>query len=275
MTGSKGKAALRAEELEKKLAETENALMNMLSDLNAANQKVVELDRAKDAFVGMTAHELRTPLTPLKAQLQMLRAGIFGRLNRRQKAGLDTALRDVDREINLVTDILTVSKLEAGKQAFDMKPMDVAALLPEAERIWKPQARAKGLSFELRAGRALPKVLGDRLRLGQVLGVFLNNALAFTDRGGITMEARGSMNGVVVSVTDTGGGIPREAIRKIFTKFYQADASRSRAHGGSGLGLAIAKGIIEAHGGEIGVESEPGKGTRFFFLLPRMKKGKG
>ena len=177
----------------------------------------------------------------------------------------------------LVSDILTISKLEGGKMNFMMEPFDINAVLHAAKN-WNGQASAKGLMLEIIPEENLPKVIGDRLRLEQVLGILLNNAVAFTDKGGITVRAhRTIFNTIEISVADTGTGIAPEDIGKLFTKFFQADASRSRMHGGSGLGLAITKGIIEVHGGQIRAESEVGKGSTFTFSLPVMngRKQKG
>ncbi len=264
-------------DMERKLVNTEDALMSMLSDLNTANKRVMELDQAKDAFVSMTAHELRTPLTPLKSELQMWKAGMYGKLNARQLESVARALANVEREATLVNDILTVSKLESGKLTFMMRPLSVGAVLRAAEAEWRPRAEEKGLRFEVKAQAGLPRVMGDEKRLAQVLSILLDNAIDFTERGGIKIEARKIVvsDTVAVSVSDTGTGIPKEAMSRLFEKFFQADTSLSRAHGGSGLGLAIARGIMEAHGGQLKAESEQGKGSTFTMLLPVFRGGRG
>jgi signal transduction histidine kinase len=147
--------------------------------------------------------------------------------------------------------------------------MDVGDLLRDAQVNFGPQADDRGVTLALNLPATLPKVVADWRRVAQVLGNLLTNALHHTPEGGcVTLSAATSGGWVEVAVADTGTGVPPEDLPYIFERFWRRDKSRSRAGGGSGLGLAIAKQLVELHGGTIGVESNPGKGSRFHFTLP-------
>ena len=184
---------------------------------------------------------------------------------------LSPILEEIKLLARLVEDLRLLSLAEAGQLPLEKQPMDVGDLLRDAQVNFTPQAADRSVTLALDLPSELPKVLADQRRIAQVLGNLLTNALRHTPSGGrVTLSAAGNEKTVRVTVTDTGAGIPPEDLPYIFERFWRGEKSRSRAGGGAGLGLAIAKHLIQAHGGQIGVESpsEEGQGTTFYFTLP-------
>jgi len=237
------------------LAQTFNS---MASDLERAEQ----LQRNMVADV---AHELRTPLSNIRGYLEAIRDGVVEP---------DAAtIRSLDEEASLlsqlVDDLQELSLAETGELKLVCQTEDIARLIKQTVAAVQAQAATKGLSVSIDLPDKLPPVNIDSHRIGQVLRNLLENAVTHTAKGGaISIAARQQDNWVEVSVADTGEGIPAEELPNIFERFYRVDKSRARATGSSGLGLTIAKRLVEAHGGKIEVQSEPGKGSRFSFTVP-------
>jgi two-component system sensor histidine kinase BaeS len=169
----------------------------------------------------------------------------------------------------LVDDLRLLSLAESGHLDLRLEPQSVPDLLHSVVEAFEPKAHSKGVKLSLQSPATLPMIIADRARIAQVLGNLLENAIFHTPQGGsVTVGAELAHNEMVVSVSDTGEGIPEEAIPYLFDRLYRHDLSRSRASGGSGLGLAIAKQLIAAHGGSIKVESKVGEWSRFYFSLP-------
>ena len=250
----------------RKHAEEEIRKLNKKLELRVIDLE--EITRMKTQFLSMTSHELRTPLTPVNAQLQMLREGYMGKLNAKQEKSIDVILRNVERFGNLINDITDISRIEAGRIRVSFKRMNLNDVVNEAIKMQEPFAQEKGIKISMRLGE-LPIVIGDAERLRQVISNLLENAIKFS-KGSSDVEVETKRDGenVLVRVTDHGIGISREDEEKLFRPFSQIDTSMGRAYGGSGLGLAIAKGLIQVHGGKIWVESEPGKGSSFYFSIP-------
>lgn len=228
--------------------------------------EIRKLEKIKSDFVLNVSHELRTPLTSIKGFVETMEAE--GSLSEEQRRYLMIIKRNTARLINVVTDLLTLSRLEEKTPVLELEPVSMPDLVERVLKIFEEQIGAKGFSVELRAPRDLPPVMGDVFRLEQVFVNLLDNAIKYTDSGGITVEMEGRGNTVVISIADTGPGISSEHIDRIFERFYVVDKSRSKKLGGTGLGLSIVKHIILLHGGRITVQSTPGTGARFVITLP-------
>ena len=224
------------------------------------------LERVRRDFVANVSHELRTPLTSVKAMAETL---LDGALEDAEVAPrfLQTIIRESDRLVRLSADLLDLSRVEA--RGIEKKPIDLTALVAEVASRLASQAEKADITFTntLRAPLIVP---ADRDEMAQVLVNLLDNAIAYTPRGGhVTLSASETSEAVTVSVADTGIGILSHDIPRLFERFYRADKARSRASGGTGLGLSIVKHIVENHGGTVGVESEYNKGSVFSFTLPK------
>ena len=231
------------------------------------NSMASELERAEQLrrnMVADVAHELRTPLSNVRGYLEAIREGVVK---------LDAAtIRSLEEEVallsRLVDDLQELSLAEAGKLELVCQAEDIAELINHTVAAVQPQVATKGLSICINLPDKLPTVNIDSHRVSQVLRNLLENAVAHTAEGEITVTARQQGSWVEVSVTDTGEGIPAEDLPNIFERLYRVDKSRTRATGGSGLGLTIAKRLVETHGGKIEAQSELGKGSRFSFTVP-------
>lgn len=241
------------------------------AELEAANVRFKELDKLKSEFVSIVSHELRSPLASMKMGISSVANGLIGPLNEEQQVMLAIADRDVDRLSKLTTDLLDLTKIEAGRLDLQVGGCDMLGLVKEVAESAEPQARQQGFYLEVVSTGETVNAAGDRDRLYQVVQNLVGNALNFTEEGGVTVTV-GRVDGqpqlVSVCVEDTGPGIPAEAMPTIFEKFSQAHNETRSEKRGTGLGLTISKGIVEAHGGSISAESEAGRGSRFCFTVP-------
>jgi len=270
----------KTRELKRKLKEAEEArkaTMNILEDLDEANKKLIEknrelreLDKAKSNFLNIVSHELKTPLTAISAHLDVL-DDMKSNFTEEELRSLDAIKRNKDQLKMLINNILELARIEAKRFELSKTKVDLKELIDEVISEVRILAEKKGLKIITKIGR-IPKVNVDEMRIKEVITNLLSNAIKFTEKGSITIEAKREGNHVLVKVTDTGIGIPKEKIKNLFKKFYQVDSSLSRRYGGTGLGLSITKQIVEAHGGKIGVESEVGKGSTFWFTIPINKR---
>jgi signal transduction histidine kinase len=236
-------------------------------ELIAANEELKKLDSLKSDFISLVSHELKTPLSAIRTSAEFLESENITEPGV-QKEMLENIIRNIDRQTRLINDILDLSKIEAGKMEFKFEPVDFSEAAGAALENIRHLALKKNITISMDIPGALPAVFADREKLIIVLNNLLDNALKFTQKGGrILLSANEMQDDVEVRVKDTGIGIEKEKLARIFDKFYQVDSTSRRKIGGSGLGLSISSGIIKAHGGEIGVESEPGKGSTFFFRL--------
>jgi two-component system sensor histidine kinase BarA len=231
--------------------------------------KLKELDRLKSNFLATMSHELRTPLTSVIGYSEMMLEGLGGPLTGEQKEYLGIIMEKGENLLHLITSILDVSKIEAGRVRLIIAEADPAQLMRDAVATVLPLARKKGLRVSCDAGE-LPKVHCDREKLRQVLVNLCQNAVKFTPTGG-SIVVSGTVEPeekLAIRVTDTGIGIPAEHRDRVFDVFYQVDGSSTREYGGAGLGLAIVKSFVEAHGGRVSVGDRDGGGTVFTLLLP-------
>jgi signal transduction histidine kinase len=198
---------------------------------------------------------------------------VDGPVTEEQRESLRRVESNAQHLLQLINDILDLSKIEAGRMELDLHDFDLAVLLTEAVNDLRALAQRKGLAVSCEVEGQDLRVRADSNRVREVLNNLLNNAIKFTDRGGIRACARALEQGVEVSVADTGIGIAEGSLDAIFEAFKQLDGSSTRAHGGTGLGLSIAKKIVELHGGRIRVDSRVGEGSRFSVWLPRVPLG--
>jgi PAS domain S-box-containing protein len=238
----------------------------------AARAEAEAANRAKSDFLAAMSHEVRTPLAAVLGMADLL--GASPGLPRAERARVE-AIRTAGRHLlDVVNDVLDFARVEAGRLRLERVDLAPARLLEEVRSLLAPRAVERGLTLELRPGPGLPAaVRGDPTRLRQVLLNLVGNALKFTHEGGVGVAASGRAEGdgrvrLRFEVRDTGIGVARERQAALFEAFTQADASATRRYGGSGLGLAISKRLVEAMGGEIGVESAPGVGSLFWFEVP-------
>ncbi len=228
-----------------------------------------KLEKMKNDFISNISHELRTPLTSIKGSIDNLLDGIAGHLNEGQREYLTIINAESNRLVRLIDDLLDLNKLEA--HSLKLLPVEVEYISLVAQAVYSLQELAyeKGLSLAMEWPAAEIPLAADRDRIYQVLVNLINNAIKFTERGAITVIVEDAHNGSVTTrIRDTGVGIPRDEMEKIFDRFYQILPPLAEKSGGAGLGLAISKSLIEMHGGTITVESREGAGSEFRFTLP-------
>jgi len=247
-------------------------IRKLADDFNIMSERLKELDAMKIDFMSHVSHELRTPLTAIKEASGMLLEGTFSNAPNKQQELFKITKEECERLIKAVNRILDLSRMEAKMMDYQFTESNLAPVIEKSVLKLAPIAHRKKIDLDVRTLEALPLVKIDKERIGQVLENLLGNALKFTPSGGrILIDASPSAeNGkkwVVISVEDSGCGISKENMGIIFNKFERIDNGREIARG-TGLGLSIAKYIIMAHGGKIWAESEPGKGSTFFFALP-------
>ena len=244
--------------------------------LEEANTHLKELDRLKSAFLATVSHELRTPLTSIIGYSEMLAEGLAGALNEEQVDYVRTIMEKGETLLKLISSILDISQIEAGKVRLNFEPMDVLELVTSSVSSLKPQAQKKGVMLDAKLPTKMGRVTGDRDRLRQVVVNLLANAVKFTPKGGrvsvlvtdVAHQADLNVEGFRIIVEDSGVGIAADQFDKIFNSFYQVDSSSTREYGGAGLGLAIVKSFVEGHGGVVRVASEIGHGSRFTLIVP-------
>jgi signal transduction histidine kinase len=239
--------------------------------LETSLSKLRELDRLKSNFISTMSHELRTPLTSVIGYSEMMLEGLGGPLTTEQRDYLSIIMEKGENLLQLITSILDLTKVEAGRMRLVLSEIEVAQFVADAAATILPAARKKKIALSCEVGRDLPRMACDREKLRQALLNLLSNALKFTPTGGAIVVSAQHAGGdrIAIGVRDTGIGIPVEHLDKIFDVFYQVDSSNTREYGGAGLGLALVKSFVEAHGGEVQVRSTPGTGSTFTLLLPR------
>jgi PAS domain S-box-containing protein len=224
-----------------------------------------EIDRLKSEFIATASHELRTPLTSVQMGVHLLLEGAVGELNDKQIEVLSACREDCERLDKLMRDLLDLSRIEAGESQPSLKTIRTREFIVNTTEDLRPQVESKGLSFNVLIPIGIPNVTIDPSQIERVLANLVANAVRYTRQGEIRIGAEPRGNYIAVSVFDTGTGIPQEYLPHIFDKFVQVPGA---ATGGAGLGLAISRLIVEAHGGQISVQSEQGKGSTFTFTLP-------
>jgi signal transduction histidine kinase len=252
-----------------RVAVTDKGEVGVLAEnFNNMADSLEKAEKLRKSMVTDVAHELRTPVTNIRGQLE----AISDNLLEPTPETLSSTYEEVMLLSRLIDDLQDLTLAEAGKLALAQQPIEVQDMLQVTATSMRPKARDAGIEIKVDVPGDLPVTNIDQHRVGQVLRNLINNAVAHTPRGGsVTLSAKQSGDWVEVSVSDTGEGIPPEDIELIFERFYRVDKSRARSTGGTGLGLTIARRLVELHGGKIGVESNVGRGSRFYFTLPILK----
>ena len=272
----------------------------LYEEIKEKNIKLEKLEKLKSEFISIVSHELRTPLTAIKSSIDIILSGRSGITNTIQSQFLNTAKRNVDRLSNIINDLLDLSKIEAGKMEYRFALLDIIEPVNHVVSTFEHLAESKNIKINLiKPENVLPNVYGDCSKLEQIFANLISNAIKFTpidgeviislnyieakdinqalfyhDPSTIKTKNRKKITGeyIKVSIKDTGVGIAKEDIPKVFDKFKQIESSLSREVGGTGLGLAIAKQLVDAHRGEIWVESELKKGSDFSLIIPVAKQ---
>jgi signal transduction histidine kinase len=227
------------------------------------------LDRMKSDFVAAVSHETRTPLTSVKGALELLADERYFRNNEQQTKLLAIAHANAERMLLLINDILDFSKLEAASLSMLAERQRLEPVIEQAAHNLRLLLEERRIQLEIETSHDLPDAFIDANRIAQVLTNLLSNAIKFSPAGGrVRVSADGEGEAIRVSVSDRGAGIAPADLPKLFRKFQQIDSSSTRKAGGTGLGLVISKGIVEQHGGRIGVTSTPGEGSTFWFTIP-------
>jgi len=260
--------------------------------LKDANDRLQELDKMKSNFLATVSHELRTPLTSVIGYSEMLLEGMAGGLNDEQRDYVKTIMDKGETLLNLISQILDLSRIESGNLTIKKSVFDVPDAMKKATSSVLPQAQKKKLQLDVKIAPELPRFLGDKEKIAQVVVNLMGNAVKFTPEGGrvslhvervmAPSRSKGSDDDTGASalfdlaeepflrivVEDTGVGIPKDKLTAVFERFFQVDNTSTREHGGTGLGLSIVKSFVEGHDGTITLDSDTGKGARFTVLLP-------
>lgn len=258
----------RAEELEQRVAERTALLREANEDLAMAVEHAEAADRAKSAFLAAMSHELRTPLNSVIGFTGVLLGGLLGELSPQQVEPLRIVQRNGRHLLDLINDVLDLSKIEAGEIRFSRQPFDLVQTLREALESVGPLAAQKGLALEARFAVNALEWMGDRRRVSQVLLNLLGNAVKFTEKGTVTLELALEDSRAQIAVRDTGPGIAESDIPRLFREFVQLDSGLARRSEGTGLGLALSRRLARLMDGNITVESRLGHGSAFTFSLP-------
>jgi len=236
--------------------------------------KEKEVDRMKSEFISATSHELRTPLAAIKESVMLVLDGTTGQINGEQNRFLTIAKKNIDRLTQLINDLLDISKIETGKMELKIVKCDLSELVDRIFSSMEILAREHNIILKKRMSKDLPMINCDENRVAQILINLIGNGIKFTPKDGqievkasrLRLASEGDF--VEISVSDTGQGIKKVNMGRLFTRFDQLDSSLTRRPGGTGLGLAICKELVEMHGGKIWVESKVGQGSSFNFTLP-------
>jgi len=272
-----GQVADRTRTLQGEIAERkllEDRLRAQNTELEDQSRRVQEATRLKSEFLANMSHELRTPLNAIIGFAELMHDGKVGAVSPPHKECLADILTSSHHLLQLINDVLDLSKVEAGKMEFRPERVEVAKLIGEVKDILRSLSAKKRIELAVEIDPALGEVVLDPGKLKQVLYNFLSNALKFTPEGGrVSVRAHLEPGGKFrLEVADTGVGIRPEDLGRLFVEFQQLDASASKAHAGTGLGLALTKRIVEAQEGTVGVSSEVGQGSVFHAVLPRLAR---
>ncbi|MFI5240094.1 MAG: ATP-binding protein [Candidatus Saccharimonadia bacterium] len=247
----------------------QNKVDEATARLRVANHNLKALDKAKDEFLSMASHQLRTPLTTIKGYLSMILEGDSGEINTEQKEFLDYAFDGAERMVSLISDLLNVSRLSAGRFVIEKVPTNLVAVTADEVRQLASHASAKSLELKFNPPTGkFPTINLDEGKTRQVIMNFIDNGIYYTKSGGVYVTLEATPTAIELRVRDTGIGVPEAAKKKLFTKFFRAENAQIARPDGTGLGLYLAKRVIEDQGGTILFESAEGQGSMFGFSMP-------
>jgi len=256
------------EELLKYREHLEEIIKERTEELVIAKERAEAADHLKSVFLATMSHELRTPLNSVIGFSGVLQRGLPGPLNEEQKKQVAIIRASGDHLLELINDVLDISKIEAGQLQASIEPFNLREVIQKIARLIKPLAEKKDLRFEVEIANDVSSVTSDRRRVEQIILNLLSNAIKFTDEGMVRVTSRRDGQDVAIAVIDTGVGIKPDDLRKLFKPFQQIDTGLDRKFEGTGLGLSICKKLLDLLGGRIAVQSEWGKGSTFSFTLP-------
>jgi two-component system sensor histidine kinase ChiS len=252
----------------------EQRVQQRTAELEEALRKLSELSQLKANFVANISHELRTPLTHVRGYLELLSSESLGRLNKEQKKSLEVSLRSASRLQNLINDLILFSMASRGELTLKISPVDLNLLLAPILTKIGPKAIERNIELKCELVSSLPPVQADDEKLSWAISQLLDNAIKFTPEGGrVNLQMSHETEVVIISISDTGIGIPPEREKEIFEPFHQLDGSATRRYAGTGLGLSLVRQIVEAHGSHISIKSAPDRGTTFSFPLVFSNQG--
>ena len=249
---------------------TNEAIKTLYAELEEKNKELQELDRLKSDFISTVSHELRTPLAITKEGISLIQDGVLGHVNEKQAKVLTTAKDSIDRLSRLITSLLDISKIEAGSHDdIEKSVISVTKIAQQVVSLFDSKANDKGLEIRTKFPEAEVDAYADNDKIIQIFTNLISNSIKFTEKGYIEVTVEEKEDAIECSVEDTGKGVPKDDIPKMFVKFQQIDRVHGDGEKGTGLGLSIAKSIVEMHEGEIWAESEENKGTKIYFTLPK------
>lgn len=250
------------------IAQLGHAFNQMAAQLEASHARQKALEESRRELIAWASHDLQTPLASISLVVEALADGVVSDRETSQRY-LHNAQKELRSLSSLIDDLFQLSKLDAGGLELRREQSSLSDAVSDTLESFSELARLRGVSLEGGVETGVDPVYMDALWIGRVTGNLVNNAIRHTSAGGkVSLSVRRKDRSVLVEVVDTGEGIQPDDLPHVFERFYRGEKSRSRATGGAGLGLAIAKGVVEAHGGTIGVESTPGVSTRFWFTFP-------
>jgi len=242
------------------------------AELEKAYKKLKKVDKAKSEFIAMASHQLRTPLTIVKGLSSMLLEDIYGKLDKKKKEPLEDIFQSNERLIDLVNDLLNISRVDLGKMELTIEEVDIAEMITDITRTLRPRAEAKGLKLEWKAPAKPLLAEVDSIKIRQIVLNIIDNAVKYTVKGKIKVIVKDLGAKVRIVIKDTGEGLTREEKEEIFESFTRGAAGLRFSIQGTGLGLYLAKKYVELHGGKIWAESDgEGKGSSFYVELSKKK----
>jgi signal transduction histidine kinase len=263
-----GALAGRMNEMSRELHQLYDEQRRVAQQLRTLNAELEQASHAKSNFLASMSHELRTPMNAILGFTEMIRDGLYGEVPPEIQEPVSDIHTCGQQLLGLINNVLDLSKIEAGRMELAVGEYVVEDVVGTVKLSLRALAASKGLDLVTSVAPDLPLCTGDGKRLTQCLMNLAGNALKFTREGRVEIRVERQDEELLFAVADTGIGIPAEQIGAVFEEFRQADATVSRDFGGTGLGLPITKKLVELHGGRIWVESEPGKGSTFFFTIP-------
>ncbi len=244
-------------------------ILGLENQLQSHIERLRELDNLKDDFISTVSHELRTPIAVMRGGISVCLEGVLGELNEKQQDILGDSLENIDRLNRLVTDLLDVSKIEAGKLSIRRSSIDICSLAKKIKRDFSQKVLEKNLQFKLDIPDKVLNIYADRDRVIQIFTNLVSNSIRYTNAGEVRLGIRDLEKYIKCWVSDTGRGIAKENLSRLFSKFEQFGRTEGPGYKGTGLGLTISKALVERHGGTIEVDSELGKGTTIYFTLKK------